>query len=148
MEQLCRNTVLFFKDVFGEVCIINVCMTAFKKTSNFKIWCNWFVIYSQNEMVCDSFSVTGMWQKNNMNMTSGVNYTDVFFSFLTGVTRNFSTNLSKFGVFIRNWSACFEKVSFLYAGFTVLVASFCSNLNHLISDQSTPPPPPRISSNF
>ena len=42
-----------------------------------------------------------------------------FFSFLTGVIRNFSVCLSKFDVFIRNWLACFEKVSFLYGG------SFC-----------------------
>ena len=33
-------------------------------------WCNWFVIYSQNKMVCDSFSITGM--------TSDVNYIDIF----------------------------------------------------------------------
>ena len=51
-----------------------------------------------------------------MNMPSDVNYIDTFFSFLTGVIRNFSACLSIFGVFIRNWSACFEKVSFLYAG--------------------------------
>ena len=49
-------------------------------------------------------------------MTSDVNYIDNFFSFLTGVIRNFSAFLSKFGVFIRNWPACFEKASFLYAG--------------------------------
>ena len=50
-------------------------------------------------------------------MTSDVNYTDFFFfSFLTGVIKNFSACLSKFGVFIRNWPACFEKASFLYAG--------------------------------
>ena len=39
-----------------------------------------------------------------------------FFVFSTGVTRNFLACLSKFSVFIRNWSACFEKASFLYAG--------------------------------
>ena len=50
-------------------------------------------------------------------MTSDVNYTDIFFSFLTGVIRNFSACQSKFSVFIRNWPACFEKASFLYAGF-------------------------------
>ena len=30
--------------------------------------------------------------------------------------KNFSFCLSKFGVFIRNWSACFEKAGSLYAG--------------------------------
>ena len=49
-------------------------------------------------------------------MTSDVNYTDTFFSFLTGVIRNFSACLSKFGVFSRNWPVCFEKASFLNAG--------------------------------
>ena len=49
-------------------------------------------------------------------MTSDVNYTDIFLSFLTGVIRNISACLSKFGVFIRNWPACFEKANFLYAG--------------------------------
>ena len=37
-----------------------------------------------------------------------------FFVFSTGVTRNFLACLSKFSVFIRNWSACFENASFLY----------------------------------
>ena len=41
-------------------------------------------------------------------MTSDVNYTDIFFSFLAGVIRNFSACLSKFSVFIRSWPACFE----------------------------------------
>ena len=50
-------------------------------------------------------------------MTIDVNYIDsFFFSFLTGAIRKFSAFLSKFGVFIRNWPACFEIVSFLYAG--------------------------------
>ena len=39
----------------------------------------------------------------------------IFFVFSTGVIRNFLACLSKFSVFIRNWSACFEKASFLYA---------------------------------
>ena len=38
-------------------------------------------------------------------MTSDANYIDTF-----------SACLSEFGVFIRNWSACFEKASFLSAG--------------------------------
>ena len=54
-------------------------------------------------------------------MTSDVNYIDIFFSFLAGVIRNFSACLSKFGIFIRNWPACFEKASFLYEG------SYCSD---------------------
>ena len=45
----------------------------------------------------------------------------IFFQFLTGVMRIFSTCLSKFGVIIRNWPACFEKASFLYAG------SYCAS---------------------
>ena len=40
----------------------------------------------------------------------------IFFSFLTGVIRNFSVCVSKFDVFIRNWPAGLEKASFLYAG--------------------------------
>ena len=47
-------------------------------------------------------------------MTNDVNYIDIF-SFLTGVKRNFSAFLLKVVVFIRNWPACFEKVSFLSA---------------------------------
>ena len=39
-----------------------------------------------------------------------------FFVFSTGVLRNLSACLSKFSVFIRNWSAFSEKMSFLYAG--------------------------------
>ena len=73
---------------------------------------NWFVIYSQNKMVPDSFSRTGI-RHQSINI-------DICFSFLTGVTRNFSACLSKFGVFIRNWLACFEKPSFLYA------SSYCT----------------------
>ena len=64
-------------------------------------------------------------------MTSDVSCVDVFFSFLTGVIRNASACLSKFGVFIRNWSACFEKASFLYGG------SYCTlllpNIFHSLS---------------
>ena len=45
----------------------------------------------------------------------------IFFQFLTGVIRNFSACLSKFGVIIRNWPACFEKASFLYVG------SYCTS---------------------
>ena len=33
-------------------------------------WYNWFVIYSQNKMVCDSFSIA--------DMTSDVDYIDIF----------------------------------------------------------------------
>ena len=36
-------------------------------------WCNWFVIYSQNKMVCDSFSVTGVGHHDQ-----DVNYIDIF----------------------------------------------------------------------
>ena len=53
-------------------------------------------------------------------MTTDVNYTD-FSVFSTGVIRNFLACLSKFSVFIRNWSACFEKASFLYAVLTVFI---------------------------
>ena len=49
-------------------------------------------------------------------MTSEVSQIDIFFSFLTGVIRNVSACLSKFGVLIRNWPACFEKASLLHAG--------------------------------
>ena len=45
----------------------------------------------------------------------------IFFQFLTGVISNFSACLLKFGVVIRNWSAFFEKASFLYVG------SYCTN---------------------
>ena len=55
-------------------------------------WYNWFVIYSQTKMACDSFSITGM-RQNYINMTSDVNYIDIFFSFLTGVIRNYSAYL-------------------------------------------------------
>ena len=72
-------------------------------------WYNWFLIYCQYKMVCDSFSIAGI-------MTSDVNYIDISFSFFTEVIRNFSACLSKFGMFIRSWPACFEKASFLYAG--------------------------------
>ena len=49
-------------------------------------------------------------------MTTDVNYIDIFLVSSTGVIRNFLACSSKFRVFIRNWSACFEKGSFLYAG--------------------------------
>ena len=45
----------------------------------------------------------------------------IFVSFLNGV-------ISKFSVFIRNWPACFEKVSFLYAG------SYCSSAQIRLND--------------
>ena len=77
-------------------------------------WYNWSVIYSQNKMVCDSFSITGMGHDQWYQLHW------YFFSFLTRVMRNFSACLSKFGVFIRNWPACFEKVSFLFA------SSYCT----------------------
>ena len=60
----------------------------------------------------------------------------LFFSVLTGVIRNVSACFSKFGVFMRNWPACFEKVSFLYAGSyrSVLNLSYeCNNSHHLWS---------------
>ena len=38
-------------------------------------WYNWFVIYFQNKMVCDSFSITGM---GHHYSTSDVNYIDIF----------------------------------------------------------------------
>ena len=53
-------------------------------------------------------------------MTSDVNFIDIF-QFLIGVVRNFSACLSKFGVFIRNWPACFEKATFLHVG------SYCTS---------------------
>ena len=57
-------------------------------------------------------------------MASDINYIDIFFSFLTGVIRNFSACLSNFGVFIRNWPAYFEKASFLHMG------SYCIPAEH------------------
>ena len=76
------------------------------------------MIYSQNKLVWDSFSIIDMGHSNNISMNSvcDVKYIDIFFGFLTGAIRNFSACLSKFDVFIRNWLACFEKASFLYAG--------------------------------
>ena len=65
-------------------------------------------------MVDDSFSII-VWDI----MTSD-NYIDIF-SFLNGV-------ISKFSVFIRNWPACFEKVSFLSAG------SYCSSAQIRLND--------------
>ena len=60
-------------------------------------------------------------------MTDDVNYIGIFYSFLTGVIRNFSACFSKFCVFIRNWPACFEKASFLYAG------SYCNTTFFLLT---------------
>ena len=37
-------------------------------------WYNWFVIYSQNKMVCNSFSITGMGHHDY----SDVNYIEIF----------------------------------------------------------------------
>ena len=54
---------------------------------------------------------------------SDVNFIDIFFQFLTGVERKFSASLSKFGVFIRNWPACFENTTFLH----VYVGSYCTS---------------------
>ena len=48
-------------------------------------------------------------------MTIDVNYIDLF-QFLNWSYTHFSASLSKFGVFMRNWPACSENVSFLYAG--------------------------------
>ena len=38
------------------------------------------LIYSQNKMVYDPFSVTGMRHQNNISMTSDVNYNNIFSS--------------------------------------------------------------------
>ena len=65
-------------------------------------------------------------------MTSDVNYIDIFFNFLTGAIRKFSAWLSKFGVLIKNWPACFEKASFFYAVFTVSYFPFLSQSTALI----------------
>ena len=79
-------------------------------------WYNLFVIYSQNKKVCDSFSVTGMGHHDQWFQLHWY-----FFQFLNWSYEKLSACLSKFGVFIRNWPACFEKASFLYAG------SYCTS---------------------
>ena len=87
------------------------CFTEIQCCTLLYFWYSWFVTYCQNRMVCDSLSITGMEHHDQWCQLHWY-----FSSVLTGVIRNFSACLSKFGSFIRNWPACFEKTSFLYAG--------------------------------
>ena len=58
-------------------------------------------------------------------MTSDVNYIDIF-QFLNWSYKNLSACLSKFGVFVRHWPACFEKASFLFAHWKEsMISSLC-----------------------
>ena len=64
--------------------------------------------------MCIHFEINN--EHNSMWHSTDVNDIDIVLVFSTGVIRNFLACLSKLSVFIRNWSACFEKASFLYAG--------------------------------
>ena len=68
----------------------------------FKI--KWYVIHSQ---LVWGIKATLTWPVMSITLIF------LFFNFLTEATRNLSACLAKFGVFIRNWSACFQKASFL-----------------------------------
>ena len=109
-------TVLYCTVLYCTVlyCTVLYCTVLYCTVLYF--WYNWFVIYCQNKMECDSFSITGMGI-----MTSDVNCIDgplILFQFLNWSSKKL------FSLLINIW--CFRRSQFLICGFLLYSGHKCS----------------------